>query len=94
MSKKRLPHEFAAIHKAADYYEPLLRARLVRAFKLIRSGVSINALAMSMGNVRQAGDLIPRKKIEAAFAPAARVVYDAVGQGGKIGAAKIDRMLS
>lgn len=91
---KRQAHEFAAIHKAADYYEPLLRARIVRALKAIRAGVSINALAMSMGNATQAGDMIPRKKIEAALASASNVIKDAVGQGGKIGAAKVVKLLS
>lgn len=85
----RQPHEYAAVHKAADYYEPLIRARIVRALKSVRKSVSINDLAMAMGNAKQAASLLPRKTIENALAPAAKVVHDARMQGGKIGAAKV-----
>lgn len=83
-----------AVHKAADYYEPLFRARVMRAMKAVRAAVSINHLAMSMGNAHQAASAVPRKEIEAALQPASRVITDAFNQGGKIGAEKVKKVLS
>lgn len=88
----RQPHEYAAVHKAADYYEPLLRVRIVRAMKAIRASVSINDLAMSMGNAKQAAQLVPVAKLKVALAPAAKVVRDAVRQGGKIAAERVRKL--
>lgn len=82
----RQPHEIQVVHASADYYEPLFRARFVRAMKLLQAQTSINSLAMSMGNVRQATDLIPRSAITKALEPTKKVIRDAYRRGGRLGA--------
>lgn len=77
------------VNQSADYFEPLLRGRVVRAMKQLRDQVSINDLAMAMGNARQATALVTAKAIREALAPTAKVMKDAVRQGGRIGAEKV-----
>jgi len=83
----RQPKEIKLVHGSADYFEPLLRARFVRAMKEVQSQVSINTLAMSMGNVRQARDVVSRALIERSLNKALKkVLKDAFMRGGKLGA--------
>lgn len=79
--------EYAAIHKAADYYEPLLRTRIARAMKLLRKQVTVTdiALAIQMRHTK----LFETRAIMKALLPAAKVVRDAVRQGGKLGAERV-----
>lgn len=84
----RQPEEIKIVHAAADYYEPLFRARFVRAMKTVQKQVSINNLAVSIAsNARQAKDAIPRKIIiDALNKEAKKVIRDAFMRGGKLGA--------
>jgi hypothetical protein len=86
----RQPQEYIAIHKAADYYEPLFRARLKRAMKSLRASVSIGELAAAISQRRP--EVIPAARIRKALEPAAKVVRDAVRQGGKLGALQVNKL--
>jgi hypothetical protein len=69
----RQPSEYAAAHRAADYFERLLRAKVVKALKsLRRRGVSVT-----------------RADIQKALKPAVHVIKDAVRAGGRIGATRV-----
>lgn len=83
----------ANVQQSASYYAPLLRARIVRALKALRSKHSINELALLMGSREASRTFLRRKDIEAALAPAGKVVKDAVRQGGRIGAEKVNKAL-
>lgn len=85
--------EIKVIHASADYYEPLFRARYVRAMKALQKKTSINALAMSMGNAKQAKDLIPQADIVKALEPLQKVIRDAFMRGGKLGASHVSELL-
>jgi hypothetical protein len=85
-----MPKPLNAIHAAADYYEPLFRARFVKAMKTLQKQVSITHLAMAMGNHRQATALVTTKMLTDALQPAAKVIKDAVNQGGKLGAKELN----
>jgi hypothetical protein len=89
VAKQRHPKLYKELHKSADYYEPLFRARFVRAMKALQKRTSINHLAMVMANKRQAKAIIPKAQIQLALVPAAKVIKDAVMQGGKIGAKRV-----
>ncbi len=83
-----------SLHVSADYFEPLFRAKLYRAFKQVQSQTSINALAMAMGNLRQAKDTIPRNALEDAITSAVkRVLIDSFTRGGKLGAVHVKESL-
>lgn len=83
----RQPHEFAAIHKAADYYEPLLRVRVKAALKALRASITVNEIAIAIAH--KSPGVLTTKRGQALMAPAMKVVRDAVRQGGIIGAGKI-----
>lgn len=77
------------VHTAADYYEPLMRARFVRAMKALRKTVSVDDIARAI-RLRQP-NFIPRAAIEKALAPCANVVRDAVMRGGQLGAERVSQ---
>lgn len=60
--------------------------------KALQRKVSINALAMAMGNVDQAAALLSKRDIEIALGPVTKVVKDAVRRGGKLGAVRVRRL--
>ena len=82
----RQPQEIRVVHASADYYEPLLRARFVRAMKAVQRQTPINSLALSMANARQAKNTIPKAVLEQALEPLKKVIRDAYMRGGKLGA--------
>lgn len=85
MSRKN--HNQKPFHASADYYEPLLRARFVRAMKGVQKTVTINRLAQAIAaNPRTAHEVIPDLQIEEALAPLTKVITDAYMRGGKLGA--------
>lgn len=86
----RQPSEFEAVHKAADYYEPLLRARFVRAMKALRATITVEDIARAI-QLRQT-TVVPRSTIEKVLAKCANVVRDAVMQGGKLGADRVRKL--
>lgn len=89
----RQPSEYVELHKAADHYEPLLRKQFVRAMKLLQKRVSINQLAILMGDPRQVRRVIPsRKDVAAAIEPASKVFKSAFIKGGKLGAERIKKL--
>lgn len=91
----RQPKEIRVLHASADYYEPLFRARFVRAMKEVQRKVSINSLALSMGNLRQAKDLIPRQLLQDTLSKACKkVLRDAYMRGGKLGAEHVKDLLN
>ncbi len=83
-----------ALHSSADYFEKLLRARIYKAMLQIQKDTSINSLAMVMGNSRQAKDIIPRKRIEAALnAACKKVAVDCFMRGGKLGGQHVNEVV-
>lgn len=86
---KRKPEQFAAVHAAADYYEALFAARFVRAMKRVQAQVSINDLALSLGNVRQAQRLVTTHMVTDALSSCATVNTKARRKGGQIGAVRV-----
>jgi hypothetical protein len=80
-----------AIHQAADYYEAQLRARFVRAAKALRASVSINDLAMALGNPKQALALLPKTKVRTALAPVSTIWTQAFVKGGTLGATQLNK---
>lgn len=79
--------QLEAVHAAADYYEPLFRARFARAMKAVRKTVSVEDIARAI-RLRQP-TIIPRAVFEKALVPCANVVRDAVVRGGQLGAEKV-----
>lgn len=89
----RQPESYIALHKAADYYEPLFRTRFVRAMKNLQSRVSINQLAILMGDPRQVKRAVPnRNDVATAIESTSKVFKDAFGRGGKLGAERIRKL--
>lgn len=91
---KQNPNSQKELHASANYFEPLFRARFVRAMKQLQKDTSINHLAMSMGNSRQAKELIPRSAIIKALAPLRKVLRDSFIRGGKVGAEHVKDVLN
>lgn len=87
------PPNQRALHTSANYYEPLFRARFARAMKQVQKQTSINTLAMSMGNAKQAKDLIPRAVLIKALAPLRKIIRDAYMRGGKVGVEHVKHTL-
>lgn len=90
----RQPSEIKVVHSSADYYEPLFRARYVRAMKQLQKSISINDLAMSMGNAKQAASMVPRSAIVKAMEPLRKVLRDAFMRGGRLGADHMKDLLN
>lgn len=86
----RQPSEFVAVHKAADYYEPLLRARFVRAMKALRATITVAEIARAI-QLRQTV-VVPRATIDKTMAKCANVVHDAVLHGGTLGAERVRKL--
>lgn len=82
--------EYQAVHKAADYYEPLLRARFVRAMKELRRNITVEDIARAI-QLRQPV-VVPRSTIEKALAKCVNVIKDAVMHGGKLGADRLRKL--
>lgn len=82
--------EYKAVHKSADYYEPRLRVALARAMKQLRKQVSVHdiAVAISMRHTR----FLETAAIKRALEPAAKIIRDAVRQGGKLGAERVNHL--
>lgn len=81
--------EYVAIHRAANYYEPLFRARFVRAMKALRASIRIQDIALAIAHKNPH---LLTLQITDKLAPASLVVRDAVNQGGKIGAEKVRKL--
>lgn len=75
------------IHRAADYYEPLFRARFVRAMMALRKKVSVRDIARAL-QTRQTS-VIHSDEIKSVLAPCESVIKDAVQRGGNIGAQRV-----
>lgn len=91
----RQPKEITLVHRSADYYEPLFRARFVRAMKSVQKQTSINALALSMASLRHAASQIPKEKLEEALTKGVKtIIRDAFMQGGKLGAEHVRSALN
>lgn len=82
-----MPPKPREVHVAADYYEPLFRARFVRAMKALRKSISVEDIARAI-RLKQP-TVVPRSTLEKALAPCANVVRDAVRRGGQIGANRV-----
>lgn len=82
----RKKSSYKKVHDAADYYEPLLRARIQRAMKALQKALTVEQIAQAIAQGRA---ILPRGSIMNALKPAHNVIHDAFLQGGKIGA---DRM--
>lgn len=78
-------HQVKNVNAKADFFEASLRASFARAMRGLQKGTSINALAMSMSNHRQARDQVPRKAVEAALEPLRPLLVKAFLRGGKLG---------
>lgn len=73
------------LHRKADTLEPLFRVSFVRAMKALQAETSINALAMQMGNAKQAQLAIPVARLKTTLQPLVKLVTNAFRQGGKMG---------
>lgn len=90
----RTPEEIKIVHRSADYYEPLFRARFVRSMKALRQTVSRTAIQMAVARQRAVKDVIPRSDIIKALAPAEKVLRDAFRRGGQLGAEHVKKTLN
>lgn len=86
----RPPEQYAAVHNAANYYEPLMRVKIVRAIKALRKTLTLQHMVTSM---QSGGAIVPRKQLEQALQPAAKVMRDAFNHGGKVGATRVNEVL-
>lgn len=86
----RPPKDYVEVHKAADYYEPLMRSKITAGLKALRKKITLQHIVASM---QSRAAVIPRKQIEDALQPAAKVIRDAVMHGGKLGEAKVNEVL-
>lgn len=94
-SPKRPTKEVKAVLSSADYYEPLLRARFVRAMKKLQKETSINQLALAIPHLKRTQhQVVDRKAIEAALEPLRKVIRDAYMRGGKLGAAHLKALIN
>lgn len=89
----RQPHEYKALHDAADRIEPRLARALERALLKLRESVSINELAMmlAMGDVKGALRLLDKERVKDALSPSGTIVKEAVLKGGRLGADEVNR---
>jgi hypothetical protein len=90
---KRANSEIQAVGLSADYFEGLLRARLVRVMKQLQKDTSINQLAMAMHNLRDAAGVIDRQALEKAVAFLKPLIKQAYMRGGKLGATHVKSTL-
>lgn len=81
----RPKHQIVRMNKNADSLEASLRVSFVRAMKQLQKATSINMLAMSLSNHRQAKDQIPTKAIQTALTTLTPILVKAFMQGGKLG---------
>lgn len=86
----RPPNDYAAVHKAADYYEPLMRSKFVIGIKALRKRITLQHIVLAM---QTKTPIVQRKQLEEALAPAAKVIRDAVMYGGKLGEVKVNEVL-
>lgn len=77
---------YKKVHDAADYYEPLLRARIQRAMRALQKALTVEQIAQSIAQGRA---IVPRGAIINALKPAQNVIHDAFLRGGKIGADRL-----
>lgn len=82
----RKKSSYQKVHTAADYYEPLLRARVYRAMKAIQRSMSVEQIAQAIAQGRA---IVPRQRLLDALKPAANVIRDAYLRGGTIGADRL-----
>lgn len=87
MAKQRNPNVYSEVHRAADYFEALLRARFVKAMKAARGKVDQRALTDAIAE-KDAGKAltIVSKAFPSLMRPVEKVIKDAVMKGGKVGA--------
>lgn len=87
MPKQRNPSVYGEVHRAADYFEALLRARFVKQMKEARKKVDQRALADAIAE-KDAGKAlaIVSTPLPSVMRPIQKVIKDAVMKGGKVGA--------
>jgi len=89
----RQPHEYKALHDAADRIEPRLARALERALVKLPESISINELAMklSAGDVKGAMRLLSKERVKDSLSHSGTIVKDAVMRGGRLGAGEVNR---
>jgi hypothetical protein len=89
----RQPHEYRAVHEAADRIEPRLARAFERAVLKLRGLISINELAMRLAarDVKGAMRLLTKEAVQDALGPSATIVRDAVLKGGRLGAEAVNK---
>ena len=92
----RQPHEYKAVHDAADKIEPRMAAAVVKMADRIADKIDINELAaaISSGSIRKAMKLVNTWGIIEAHEPMAKIVEDTILRGGRIGADVMNRELA
>lgn len=89
MPKQRSPNVYKEVHRAADYFEPLLRARFVKQMKEARKKVDQRALADAIAAKDPAKALtviMTSTNLPALMRPIQKVLQDSVMKGAKVGA--------
>lgn len=76
---------------AADYYEPLLRAKFVRGMKALKNRVSTDAIARAIAAGQKNKRVLPDGAVDDALKDTSKVVKDAFNHGGKLAAEVVNK---
>jgi hypothetical protein len=79
------------MEKAANYYEPLMRARIARGMRALRKQVSVADIAAAILSHRT--QLFRPGEVAKTLEPAKKVRRDAFRRGGQLGAEKVAKAL-
>lgn len=89
MPKQREPGVYREVHRAADYYEALLRVRFVKQMKAARGKVDQRRLADAIA-AKDPGKalaiVMKSTNLPSLMRPVEKIVRDAFMKGGKVGA--------
>lgn len=91
MPKKNQKRQLNNLRSSADYFEPLLRARYVRAMKTLQGRLSVDFLATLIAN--NPDQVITREVLDDALKPLVKIVTDAFNRGGRHGMEHLEDVL-
>jgi hypothetical protein len=84
------------VHQAADRLEPQLAKAFLKSVADLQTSISINELAQVLASrfVKRADALLPQTAVTKSLERSAAVVREAVGAGGRIGAAQVVKAIN
>lgn len=95
MPKQRNPDVYTEVHRAADYFEALLRARFAKAMKAARKRVDQRALADAIAAKdpgRALSVVVGSIDLQATMKPIQKILRDAIIKGAKVGAGEVRKL--